>query len=249
MTPPSKDPEAPSPELVAWGNNLDTSKRVFAQDVMNTSEESVQRKARSEVVLQREGVPFIQHLPALGPVASMRFRTTMKVATRMVCVNFAAIYAEEPDRELLERLIEEWGIGDFFTDQERAFLATKEPSSGARAKFGWRYECVWLFLWALGLIEEIGRPDKIVDVGPMAAKMIAWGPDGIVGKSHLRDPAEIADLLDLTYRYHWACTNARIKGLPSPAGLDPGVVYERHYALNWLTGYGDQDWDGVRTDT
>jgi hypothetical protein len=27
------------------------------------------------------------------------------------------------------------------------------------------------------------------------------------------------------------------------------VVYERHYALNWLTGYMDQDWDDISTDT
>ncbi|MGO7286211.1 DUF4272 domain-containing protein, partial [Rhizobium ruizarguesonis] len=24
---------------------------------------------------------------------------------------------------------------------------------------------------------------------------------------------------------------------------------ERHYALNWLTGYMDQDWDDISTDT
>ena len=33
------------------------------------------------------------------------------------------------------------------------------------------------------------------------------------------------------------------------AGLEPGVVYERHYALNWLTKYGDVGWDNVPTDT
>ena len=29
----------------------------------------------------------------------------------------------------------------------------------------------------------------------------------------------------------------------------PSVVYERHYALNWLIGYCDQSWDEVTTDT
>ena len=28
-----------------------------------------------------------------------------------------------------------------------------------------------------------------------------------------------------------------------------GVVMERHYALNWLIGYSDQEWDDVTTDT
>nr|WP_246762835.1 DUF4272 domain-containing protein [Rhizobium sp. NZLR1] len=28
-----------------------------------------------------------------------------------------------------------------------------------------------------------------------------------------------------------------------------GAVYARHYALNWLIGYMDQDWDDISTDT
>jgi len=31
--------------------------------------------------------------------------------------------------------------------------------------------------------------------------------------------------------------------------LDPDVVSERHYALNWLTNYRYQEWDQVTTDT
>ena len=43
--------------------------------------------------------------------------------------------------------------------------------------------------------------------------------------------------------------DARISGRQPPAGLDPGVVYERHYALNWLIRYSDQEWDDISTDT
>jgi hypothetical protein len=31
--------------------------------------------------------------------------------------------------------------------------------------------------------------------------------------------------------------------------LHPSIVYERHYALNWLIQYLDQDWDNVQTNT
>ncbi len=57
------------------------------------------------------------------------------------------------------------------------------------------------------------------------------------------------DQADVIYRYHWATTDARIKGQPSPAKLEGGVVQERHYVLNWLIGYMDQDWDDISTDT
>ncbi|HEX6611164.1 MAG TPA: DUF4272 domain-containing protein [Hyphomicrobiaceae bacterium] len=49
------------------------------------------------------------------------------------------------------------------------------------------------------------------------------------------------------YRYHWAVRDASINGRPSPADLDPGIVMERHHALNWLIGYIDAD--DVTTDT
>mmetsp|Transcript_11810 Transcript_11810/g.16379 ORF Transcript_11810/g.16379 Transcript_11810/m.16379 type:complete len:97 (-) Transcript_11810:11-301(-) len=60
---------------------------------------------------------------------------------------------------------------------------------------------------------------------------------------------EVADLLDHYYCYNWACVDARIKGTNAPGGMDSGVVLERHYALNWLTKYFNQEWDNVKTDT
>ena len=59
----------------------------------------------------------------------------------------------------------------------------------------------------------------------------------------------ILDEADRIYRYDWACADARIKGRDAPAGLDPGVVVERHRMFNWLIRYMDAAWDDVRTDT
>lgn len=42
---------------------------------------------------------------------------------------------------------------------------------------------------------------------------------------------------------------ARVRRQPMPDDVEPGVVYERHYALNWLIGYMDQEWDEISTDT
>jgi hypothetical protein len=32
-------------------------------------------------------------------------------------------------------------------------------------------------------------------------------------------------------------------------GLDPGVIQERHHALNWLVRFEDAEWDDVDTPT
>ena len=55
-------------------------------------------------------------------------------------------------------------------------------------------------------------------------------------------------MADLYYRADWACVDARI-GENEIKSLNPGLVYERHYAFNWLIRYRDQEWDDVSCDT
>ena len=65
----------------------------------------------------------------------------------------------------------------------------------------------------------------------------------------LRPAAEVLDVLDLTYRLHWAARRARADRRGPPAGVSPGVVLERHYALRWLVRSDESDWDEVQTPT
>ncbi len=67
--------------------------------------------------------------------------------------------------------------------------------------------------------------------------------------ARLRTKEEILDQADLILRLNWACVNARIKNVPPPGGLNASVVYERHYALNWLIHFQNQEWDNVTTST
>jgi hypothetical protein len=104
-------------------------------------------------------------------------------------------------------------------------------------------------LWALGFIEELPRPDQIADVPKLAEIVRSNTTESFQKKGKLRKPSELLDQADLIYRYHWAVTDARINGREPPAGLDGSVVYERHYSLNWLIGYMDEEWDDISTDT
>jgi hypothetical protein len=79
--------------------------------------------------------------------------------------------------------------------------------------------------------------------------MFELGPDGLQEDADLRPQSELLSAADLIYRYHWAVVDARLKGQEPPAGLEGAVVYERHYALNWLIGYSGPDWDDISTDT
>ena len=117
----------------------------------------------------------------------------------------------------------------------------------------WKYEAYWTLIWALGLIDELDYPKNICNCD-IAIKTVAEREDfnDLMKGVKLRHIGEILDQADLIYRYHWACVDARINGREAPAGLQSGVVYERHCGLNWLIGKGNEDyedWDEVATHT
>lgn len=224
---------------------------VYAKDALGVTmaDESAARKQRSEAVLAREGVPFIAHLPMLQPVSGTRFRSAEETANRALSLSFVAEMGVSGTNDLAQRLVDEWGVRAHLTPNERRFIGTRTPTMHDRAQFSWRWEGVSVLMWALSFPHEIGRPDHVVDVNALVTLIQGQGPTAFRANARLRDRAEILDVLDLTYRYHWAVVDARLRGADAPAGLDGGVVMERHYALNWLTCYADQEWDDVSTDT
>jgi hypothetical protein len=153
------------------------------------------------------------------------------------------------ENEEIKKLVKKYEIADAFSPKECKFIDNPKPSKHDRIQFAWHYECYSVMLWSLGFLDELPRPDKICDVAREVSFLRDLGRESFLKKAKLRPAREILDAADLICRYHWATTEARIKNQPSPASLDPGVVHERHYALNWLIGYSDQEWDDVTTDT
>jgi hypothetical protein len=215
----------------------------------DVNSEAEARRQRSIAVLQNEGVPYIDHLPMIETTAEIKPRSSEEVALRAIALAVVAVKGETLDQKLALELVERFDIRSALSPAERAFIDNPAPSQHDRVQFAWRYEGLGVMLWALGFEQELGRPDKIVDV-PRAVSFIRdLGRDGFVAKAKLRSMDQILDQADLIYRYHWAVVDARVKGKQPPAGLDPGIVYERHYALNWLIRSSDQEWDDISTDT
>ena len=99
------------------------------------------------------------------------------------------------------------------------------------------------------MMEELKYPSDICNVRDVVSKILHPEREEFISNSAIRSKSEILDELDKTYRMNWTCVDARIKGEAVSGGINPSVVYERHYALNWLTRYQNQDWDDVTTNT
>lgn len=216
-----------------------------------------ERKERNNTRLAAEGVPVCAALPPIVGDAAYLPRSVEEVARRTLGILLTSVFAElvssrgvEAARESIADLLERYGAQEFLSPGERAFISGPAPDEQSLADFTWRYECAWVGLWALGFVDTLAYPGAVCDVGGMAAMVRDCGDyPGFLRSCRLRGPSRILDEADRIYRYDWACADARINGRDAPAGLDPGVVVERHRMFNWLIRYMDAAWDDVRTDT
>ncbi|MCA9195750.1 MAG: DUF4272 domain-containing protein [Planctomycetales bacterium] len=230
-------------------SDQEPSRQRSEQEGSNLTDEAQARKLRSITILRTEGIPFIEHLPLIQTEPESTRRTTEQVAIRAMALCVVAAKGQGIEQGTIDALINDFALGSSFTPDEKEFINNPRPTQHDLVQFSWRYECYWVMLWALGYIDELGRPDTACDANLAVSILLDNGRDGFLRNARLRPQSEILDAADLIYRYHWAVVDARINKRASPASLDDGVVMERHHALNWLMGYMDQEWDDVSTDT
>jgi len=144
-----------------------------------TAGEAEDRKARSVAVLQAEGVPILDSLPLIETEAISTRRTKEEVVQRAVALAIVAVKGETRDAALGNALITQFDASDFFTPDERAFMDAPTVSDADQLKFTWRYEGVHVMLWALGIYDDLGRPDRITDMPRLAATLRDLGAEGL----------------------------------------------------------------------
>lgn len=214
--------------------------------VFNSAKE---RRERSGGRLATLGLATPDWLPVTLADEEALLREAQEVARRATALMAVALRAEGIEQPRVVRFLQQRGMVKALSPEEQKFLKQARPDEAEMRKLTWRYEALWTLLWSLGHLERIGPPGTQCNA-KFAVKLLNEMPvEKFVGEARLRPAAEILDELDFYYRAHWHAVNAREAGRPPHQGLDPDVIYERHYALNWLTTYMYQAWDDVRTDT
>jgi hypothetical protein len=216
-------------------------------------EDAVARKARSELRVQRLGVQVLKSLPPVVGETEVDLRSPAETARRALALFATALRAESiavgseiPVADMSTRLPLAFKS---LTPREAAFMKIEAPDEAMLDAFNWRYESLLALQWALGLAPHLPEPTKTCDVTTLARTMVETPDDELTAGAKLRFPSAILDALDLHFRLHWAIRQATLDGRRTPGGLDPGVVLERHFALNWLVRFEDAEWDDVDTPT
>lgn len=204
------------------------------------------RKKRSEVVLASHSIPFLDSLPPLEVAAGVRLRVSEQVAARSFCLVLVADVAVGNDPDFCLSLLRQPPLLEWLSAKELAFLDSYQSDEAGCQHYAWGMEAAHVLLWAIGRLPEMAIPLEETELDGIYRSLCAPDPVEIrdfLQSARLRDPAVILNQLDLTYRMHWSARR-------NPQGkVNLDVVSEWHRALNWLTFYGDAEWDDVTTDT
>ena len=146
----------------------------------------------------------------------------------------------------LERLDAAYDLRAALTPKEDAMI--HQPTSARAEMLKSRTEASATVLWALGLF-ELGWPSSPCDTEALENLFASSSLHALAREAVPREPDELLYQYELTTRLHSACLNlsaAQLKDLE----LDQDVIYERHYALNWLLGVsGRKAWDDIIPST
>lgn len=211
------------------------------------------RKTRTEDLLANRDLRAAGSVPPVIAETEVVLRPEGAIVERLMALFAVAVRAESvaskspmPSDEIMQRI----GLPEnALSPLERKFIMDRLPTQKDTAHFAWCYECALPLAWAVGVIDKLPFPGATCDVDLLAQKLLKLGVGGANAIAKLRPASELLDSLDLHQRLHWITRQAQVAKKEAPAGLVPGVILERHRALNWLVQFEHAHWDDVDTPT
>jgi hypothetical protein len=224
----------------------------YDKEQTEISEEQKEWKAKSEKILEERKIKINKYLPFIESENEVVIRTPKEIAERICVLAMTNLVAfNSISGEDASEYLKSYNLWDLVTPNEKEFLAN--PTEEKKSNESWKCECIWTLMFAINKVPDLGFPNELCSLNDIPEDDYPVSPDKdpndfINSITEARSKTEILAANDLYYRLDWACVDARINGTEMTE-VHPGVVYERHYALNWLINYNEAAWDDVTCDT
>lgn len=232
-------------------NNSENQSITKPVENITATNDQLERRARSEEYCRLKGIPVYKNPNALfvDSETKVTIRTQDEVVDRALALCYIGLKSEGLEQKHLDQMNIDFGIMAKLTASEKAYAIAEQPTNQQKVDANWRYESLHVLLWALGYIDSLSYPNQMCNVADDVKIIYELKEQKFRQQAKLRTKKEILDQADLILRINWACISAREKNQAPPSSLNSSVVYERHYSLNWLINYLNQEWDDVTTDT
>ena len=225
--------------------NRHSRNRRDKKTVSKTTEEKTMtatgRKEKTENLLKEWNIPVYDNIPTLEEEESVKLKTDQEVAKRIIILAYLNCAAQiEVKQEILAFLKAE-ALWESVTEEEKELFEKPAFTEDEITTILWRSESILLLLWALRKVQTLDVPIEEVDMNDIIRLLPPFlsSTADFVHSATLRSVSEILDQADLIFRLHWVLRQAHVDG-SAPLALHPGIVYERNYAIDWVTCVRDQ---------
>lgn len=214
-----------------------------------------ERRAKNNARIKSMGIACNENLPMIESSSDVKLKDIDTIARRAIASLLIIQVAcdvnngnYEESKEVMPEWLYKFGVMGNLLPKEMALLQG-DFSQQDVIDVSWTYEAYWSLVWALGLINDIDEPFGICDCN-LAIELVTRcrSLQDFKKSCKIRNVEEILNMLDLYYRYHWACVEKQINPETEIGYLDPGVVVERRRGLEWLFSEED-DWNNISLDT
>jgi Domain of unknown function (DUF4272) len=212
-----------------------------------------ERKNKTEQFLIGLQIPINPILPVIEEENEVQIRSSKEIAKRILVLTYLGVYVDSETKEEKTEIInflKTEGLWEAVSEFEMKLFAKNKLTKKDKINISWRTECIYILLWTIQKIKTIDLPieqcdtEQIFNILPEYLEPLKE----FVQNATLRPLPEILDKSDLIYRLHWATREADSNEEDIPGNIDPGIIQEWHYTMNWLTYY-DDNWDDILTDT
>ena len=178
-------------------------------------------------------------------------RTAPEIARRAIALHCVIAASHEVSKDDISKWLKEENLYKELSPWERRFMETPQNSERDIVQATWRAEAQVALLWAIKKIDRMDDLTEQCDTRPLvdAIPDLFTSTSEFIDSAVLRDEEEISNAYEEVYDIHCQVRVSIKRGVALAIRYDPGIVQERHYALNWITGYCGQDWDEITTDT
>ncbi len=110
-------------------SDMEERRERLEQMEASVSLEAAARKARSEAILRGRGVPINDYLPHIEDESQALVRTREEIAVRAMALLVVAVKAEGLEQDIVDSLVQGYGLADELSPDERRFIVNPNPAS------------------------------------------------------------------------------------------------------------------------
>ena len=195
---------------------------------------SARRRRRTEKYLAMWGVNATIPIEVVAvPADSLTVADVATVRGRALTHCLLALRGQGLSQLEAFAFADAYAVWDHLTFDENQFILSEEPTGDAMLQAAWRYERLWVLLWAFGSVRHLAFSDAEIDSAKAIETCVAEvalvspasseHPAGL----QLRESKELLDAADVAW-----CSQVVTRASTTP--MLPGVVHERAAAFDEL---------------